>query len=77
MEFTGTGCPVEIDSFVLLVLLITRYGLVQFWSSLKKFTRAYLFQITREKSCDYFLIICMKKLEMVKVAPYSINSMYT
>ena len=24
------------------------YGLVQFWSSLKKFTRAYLFQIALE-----------------------------
>ena len=34
--------------------------------SLKKFTSAYLFQIAREKSCDYLLIICMKKFEMVK-----------
>ena len=33
---------------------------------LKKFTSAYLFQIAREKSCDYLLIICMKKFEMVK-----------
>ena len=39
---------------------------MQFWSSLKKFTRAYLFQIAREKSCDYLLIICMKTFEMVK-----------
>ena len=29
----------------------------------KKFTSAYLFQIAREKSCDYSLIICMKKFE--------------
>ena len=34
--------------------------------SLKKFTSAYLFQIAREKSCDYLLIIYMKKFEMVK-----------
>ena len=27
---------------------------------LKKFTSAYLFQIAREKSCDYILIIYMK-----------------
>ena len=30
--------------------------------SLKKFTSAHLFQIAREKSCDYLLIIFMKKL---------------
>ena len=30
--------------------------------SLKNFTSAYLFQIAREKSCDYLLIIFMKKL---------------
>ena len=29
--------------------------------SLKKFTSAYLFQIAREKSCDYLLIIHLKK----------------
>ena len=29
-------------------------------------TSAYLFQIAREKSCDYLLIIYMKKFEMVK-----------
>ena len=29
--------------------------------SLKTFTHAYLFQIAREKSCDYVLIIYMKK----------------
>ena len=29
---------------------------------LKKFTSAYLFQIAREKSCDYLLMIFMKKL---------------
>ena len=34
--------------------------------SLKKFTSAYLFQIAREKSCDYLFIIYMKKFEMVK-----------
>jgi len=27
----------------------------------EKFTCAYLFQIAREKSCDYLLTICMKK----------------
>ena len=27
----------------------------------EKFTSAYLFQIAREKSCDYLLMICMKK----------------
>ena len=32
----------------------------------EKFTSAYLFQIAREKSCDYLLIIYMKKCEMVK-----------
>ena len=30
--------------------------------SLNKFTRAYLFQIAQEKSCDHLLIIFMKKL---------------
>ena len=34
--------------------------------SLKKFTSAYLFQIAREKSCDYLLITYIKKFEMVK-----------
>ena len=29
-----------------------------------KFTSAYLFQIAQEKSCDYLLIICMKKYEI-------------
>ena len=29
--------------------------------SLKKFTSAYLFQIAREKSCDYLLMIYVKK----------------
>ena len=42
------------------------YGLVQFWSSLKKVTSAYLFQIAREKSRDYLLITYMKKFEVVK-----------
>ena len=31
---------------------------------MKKLTRAYLFQIAREKSCDYVLIIYMKKLRI-------------
>ena len=35
-------------------------GRVQF-GVFEKFTGAYLFQIAREKSCDYLLIICMKK----------------
>ena len=30
----------------------------------KKLTSAYLFQIAREKSCDYVLIIYMEKYEM-------------
>ena len=34
--------------------------------SLKKFTSAYLFQIPREKTCDYLLIVYMKKIETVK-----------
>ena len=32
--------------------------------SLKKFTSAYLFQIAREKSRDYVLMIYMKKYEV-------------
>ena len=32
--------------------------------SLKKFTSAHLFQIAREKLCDYVLIIYMKKYEI-------------
>ena len=35
-------------------------GRVQF-GVLEKFTSAYLFQTTQEKSCDYLLKICMKK----------------
>ena len=41
--------------------------------SLKKFTSAYLFQIAREKSCDYLLIIYMKKFEMNKAWPNARN----
>ena len=37
-------------------------GRVQF-VVFEKFTRAYLFQIAREKSFDYLLIIYMQKLE--------------
>ena len=33
----------------------------------EKFTSAYLFQIAQEKSCDYLLIIYIKKFEMVKL----------
>ena len=33
------------------------YGLVQFFVVFEKFARAYLFQIAREKSFDYLLII--------------------
>ena len=32
---------------------------------MKKFTIAYLFQIAREKSCDYVLIIYMKRYQIV------------
>ena len=38
-------------------------GECNFWS-LKKFTSAYLLQIAREKSCDYLLIIHLKKLSL-------------
>ena len=41
------------------------YGLVQF-GVFEKFTSTYLFQIAREKSCDYLLITYMKKCKMVK-----------
>ena len=34
--------------------------------SLNKFASAHLFQISREKRCDYLLIIYMKRFEMVK-----------
>ena len=34
--------------------------------SLKTFTNSHLFQIAREKSCDYLLIIYMRKSEIVK-----------
>ena len=39
------------------------YGECNLWS-LKKLTFAYLFQTSREKSCDYVLIIYMKKYEI-------------
>ena len=32
---------------------------------IKKITHAYLFQIAREKSCDYVLITYMKKHEII------------
>ena len=32
----------------------------------EKFTSAYLFQIAREKSCDYLLIIYTKKITITK-----------
>ena len=35
----------------------------QFFQRLTKFTSTYLFQIAREESCDYVLIIYMKKYE--------------
>ena len=57
-------------------------GRVQF-GVFEKFTSAYLFQIARDKSCDYLLmIICMKKVldgkqkkrtritQSGKIAPY-------
>ena len=37
--------------------------LTKLWS-LKKFTSPFLFQIAQEKSCDYVLIIYMKKYEI-------------
>ena len=40
-------------------------GLVQF-VVFEKIISAYLFRIAREKSCDYLLIICMKKFEKVE-----------
>ena len=39
------------------------WGECNLWS-LKKFTSANLFQIAREKSCDYILIMYMKKYEV-------------
>ena len=36
-------------------------GRVQF-GDFEKFTSAYLFQIAQEKSCDYLLIIYLKKI---------------
>ena len=39
---------------------LTKFGVFE------KFTSAYLFQIAREKSCDYLLIIYMKKYQMVQ-----------
>ena len=38
-------------------------GECNLWS-FKKLTSAYSFQIAREKSCDYVLIIYMKKYEI-------------
>ena len=47
------------------------------WSS-KKFTSAYLFQIEREKSCDYLLMIFMKKLrDSFKITLESFRSEFT
>ena len=39
------------------------FRLTKLWS-LKKFTSSFLFQIAQEKSCDYVLIIYMKKYEI-------------
>ena len=47
-------------NFSRLTKLHSPYGLVQF-GVFEKFTSAYLFQIAQEKSCDYLLIIYMKK----------------
>ena len=37
---------------------LTKFGVFE------KFTSAYLFQIAQEKSSDYLLITCMKKLRV-------------
>ena len=41
--------------------------------SLKKFASAYLFQIAREKLCDYLLVIYMKKFEKKRKKRTHIN----
>ena len=46
--------------FQRLTKLLEAIGWVQF-EVFEKFTSAYLFQIAQEKSCDYLLIIYMKK----------------
>ena len=38
----------------------------KFFQRRPKYTSAYFFQIAQEKSCDYLLIIYLKKFEMVK-----------
>ena len=42
-----------------------KYGLMHF-VVFEKFTSAYLFQIAREKSCDYLLIIYTKNVTTTK-----------
>ena len=50
-------------NFKRLTKLYSPCGLVQFVVFLN-FTRVYLFQIAREKSCDYLLIIYIQKFQM-------------
>ena len=49
--------------FLRLIKLHEPKGMSNLWS-LKKFTRAYLFQTARENLCDYVLIIEMEKKEI-------------
>ena len=46
----------------------------------EKFTSAYAFQIAREKSCDYLLIIYVQKFQtngrqFVFILPYGVNTL--
>ena len=49
------------NKFFRLAKLHEPVGRVQLFAVFEKFTSAYLFQIAQEKSCDYLLIIYMKK----------------
>ena len=49
--------------FLRLIKLHKPKGMCNLWS-LKKFTRAYLFQTAGENLCDYILIIEMEKKEI-------------
>ena len=73
----STFCALSFSVFCPLVLMVpSNAGAIETASGFipepsvisvtRKFTSAYLFQIAQEKSCDYLLIIYMKKIEMVK-----------
>ena len=54
---------VNFSDFFFFNKIARAVGRVQF-VVFEKFTRAYLFQIAQEKSCDYLLIIYMKKFRV-------------